>query len=85
MVIIIFRDRIGYQSNSMTCWKHLSITEKLARWPHFLVLIHTAMVHLFTLGTSREGAYSRQGAYFFFEEQPIVQNKFLYGICYLQK
>lgn len=39
--------------------------------------------HLFTFGTSRKGAYSRQGvylglaAYFFIEEQLKVQNKTL--------
>ena len=44
---------------------------------------------LFTFGTSREGAcsrlgaYSRQDAYFFFEKQPIAQNKTL--IRYLLK
>ena len=32
---------------------------------------------LFTFGTSRKGAYSRQGAYLFFEKQPNVQNKTL--------
>ena len=32
--------------------------------------------HLFTFGASREGAYSGQGAYFFFEKQPNVQKDF---------
>ena len=33
--------------------------------------------HSFTLGTSKEGTFSRQGAYFFFEIQLNTQNKTL--------
>ena len=59
------------------CIKY-SIVEK-ADGNYDLSYFHTDLIErpgaLFTFGTSREGTSSGQGAYFFFEKQPNVQNK----------
>ena len=46
-----------------------------------ITILYTIMIRFFprgaysTFGTTRESAYSGQGAYFFFEKQSNVQNK----------